>query len=73
MTTKTIPATRFKAECLALLDRVEATGETLTVTKWGRPVAQLVAMKRKKSQSQIGTVIELGDIMAPIGDPWELE
>ena len=33
------PAGTFKAECLAVLDRVDATGETVVVTKRGRPVA----------------------------------
>lgn len=36
-----ITATQFKAHCLRLLDEVAETGETLVVTKHGRPVARV--------------------------------
>lgn len=39
--TKEITATRFKAHCLRLLDEVADTGETLVVTKRGRPVVRV--------------------------------
>jgi prevent-host-death family protein len=38
---KEITATQFKAHCLRLLDEVAETGETLIVTKHGRPVARV--------------------------------
>lgn len=38
---KEITATQFKAHCLRLLDQVAETGETLVVTKHGRPVARV--------------------------------
>ncbi|MBA3876496.1 MAG: type II toxin-antitoxin system prevent-host-death family antitoxin [Anaerolinea sp.] len=37
-------ASRFKAECLAILDQVNALKISVTVTKHGRPVARLVPM-----------------------------
>jgi prevent-host-death family protein len=37
-----ITASQFKARCLRLLDEVAETGETLTVTKHGRPVARVL-------------------------------
>lgn len=39
----TVTATEFKAKCLALLDRVQSTGEVITITKRGKPVASLSA------------------------------
>jgi prevent-host-death family protein len=36
-----ITATQFKARCLRLLDEVAETGETLVITKHGRPVARV--------------------------------
>jgi prevent-host-death family protein len=36
-----ITATQFKARCLRLLDEVSETGETLVITKHGRPVARV--------------------------------
>ena len=35
-------ATEFKAKCLAVLDRVHASREPVTITKHGRVVAKLV-------------------------------
>jgi prevent-host-death family protein len=35
-------ATEFKAKCLAVIDRVHARRETVTITKHGRVVARLV-------------------------------
>lgn len=40
-TQREITATQFKARCLRLLDEVAETGETLVVTKHGRPVARV--------------------------------
>ena len=39
--TKEITATQFKAKCLRLLDQVAETGESLVITKHGRPVARV--------------------------------
>jgi prevent-host-death family protein len=44
-----IPASRFKAQCLALLDEVAATGDELIVTKRGKPVARLAPLEPPKS------------------------
>jgi prevent-host-death family protein len=38
---KQITATEFKARCLRLLDEVADSGETLVVTKRGRPVVRV--------------------------------
>lgn len=40
-TLREITATQFKARCLRLLDEVAETGETLVITKHGRPVARV--------------------------------
>ena len=42
MKARTVPAGEFKAKCLALLDEVAKTGETLVVTKRGKPVARIL-------------------------------
>lgn len=39
---RTIMASRFKAECLAILDQVDEMKVSYTITKHGRPVARLV-------------------------------
>ena len=37
---KTVPAAKFKEQCLALLDRVDRDG--IIITKHGKPVAKLI-------------------------------
>ena len=39
---ETISISKFKATCLALLERVRQTGEPIIVTKRGVPIAQVV-------------------------------
>ncbi|MCY4360725.1 MAG: type II toxin-antitoxin system Phd/YefM family antitoxin [Gammaproteobacteria bacterium] len=66
---ETINASDFKAQCLAILDRVQATGEHVLILKRGRPVAELLPASRSRSeypQSELkGTVTVLGDILEP--------
>ena len=38
---KMIGAAEFKAHCLRILDEVQRSGESVTVTKRGRPVAEV--------------------------------
>lgn len=72
----TIQATEFKAKCLALMDRVARTGETIVVTKNGRPIAELRPHRPPRAKTLFGLhkgqVEILGDIISPI-DPqaWE--
>ena len=37
----TITATEFKARCLELMDRVYQTGESIVITKRGKPIRRL--------------------------------
>jgi prevent-host-death family protein len=45
MKRKSITAGAFQANCLELLDQVQETGETLTITKGGKPVAKVVPVR----------------------------
>ena len=38
---KTMPAGKFKARCLKIMDEVHRTRQTLVITKRGKPVAKL--------------------------------
>lgn len=44
----TMPASVFKAKCLALMDEVARTGEAIVITKNGEPVAQLAPAPGRK-------------------------
>ena len=71
--TRTIAAGRFKAECLALLDRVDRTGEPYVVTKRGRPVAEVVPVRTRAPRSLRGSVTTHGDIVGPILGNWDVD
>lgn len=70
---RSISASVFKARCLALLDRVAETGESVVVTKRGRPVARVVPARRAGATSLRGSVTLRGDIVKPILDDWNLD
>lgn len=69
---RVISATQFKARCLALLDDVAESGETITVTKHGRPVARVTPIAPPPSQK--GTVTYLvsdEELLAPLWEDWD--
>jgi prevent-host-death family protein len=73
-----IAISKFKATCLAVLERVRRTGQPIRVTRFGKPVAEIVpaadAQRPKRRLGTLGGTMEiLGDIVGPIGDEsdWE--
>jgi prevent-host-death family protein len=67
-------ASEFKAKCLALMDEVERTGQTVVITKNGRPVAELGPAQSRKRNARGLLKDELfitGDIISPIDVEWE--
>lgn len=73
----TLTISRFKATCLAALERVHRTGRPLLVTKRGVPIAQVIpapvpGLKEDAFGAMRGTAEELEDIVAPLPvDAWE--
>lgn len=73
---RTVKASEFKAKCLRLMDEVAATGQSIIVTKKGKPVARLEAFRRPPASlygTLRGSVEILGDITAPLGVDWEAD
>ena len=72
-----IAISKFKATCLAVLERVRKTGQPVRVTRFGQPVAEINppggAQRTIRLGGGIGTVKILGDIVGSIGDEsdWE--
>ncbi|MFH2009689.1 MAG: type II toxin-antitoxin system Phd/YefM family antitoxin [bacterium] len=74
----TIAISKFKATCLAVLERVRRTGQPVLVTRRGEPVAQVVApphaspCERSAFGCMAGMAEELEDVVGPLpeGD-WE--
>jgi prevent-host-death family protein len=68
-----IAISKFKATCLAVLEKVRKTGKVVVVTRFGKPVAEVVpphASRRQKHWvgSRAGTGQILGDIISPASD-----
>lgn len=71
MSERIVPAGRFKAECLALLDDVASTGEAIVVTKRGRPVARVVAVTEPPSlRGSVTFNVSDDELVAPIDIDW---
>jgi prevent-host-death family protein len=74
---RTIMASRFKAECLAILDQVDELKVSYTITKHGRPVARLVpADLNEYGADLIGSVklvAEDDEAYFSTGEAWDAE
>ncbi len=71
---KIIGAGKFKAQCLALLNKVAKEHETILVTKRGKPVAKVIPIKeaQKNLREQLkGSILREKDIISPVSVPWE--
>jgi len=75
---ETIPISKFKATCLSALERVRRTGRPLRVTRFGKPIADVVPAAPEKPErhwlgSLRGTLEIRGDIVGPSSDlvKWE--
>jgi len=66
-----IAISKFKATCLAVLEDVRRTGAPVLVTRFGRPVAEIVPSRAPKKTSWLGCMRDslevLGDIGGPVG------
>jgi prevent-host-death family protein len=65
-----MPISKFKATCLATLERVRRTGRPLRVTRFGKPVADVVpAAATPTTHAWLGdlrdTLEIVGDLVAP--------
>lgn len=72
MAQRTIPASQFKAKCLALLDEVAENKQPLVITKRGKPVARVVPVE--KPRSLVGSVeflVSDDELMKPLWEDWE--
>ena len=68
-----IAISKFKATCLAVLERVRKTGEPILVTRFGQPVAKIQPPQQFEKPARrftdLGGTLEIhGDIVGPISD-----
>ena len=73
-----ISISEFKATCLAVLDRVKRTGQSILITKRGEPVALIdPPPPPEKNTSWLGSFKDAGkitgDIISPVVESGEWE
>jgi prevent-host-death family protein len=73
-----IAISEFKAKCLAVLERVRSTKKAIRVTRFGKPVAEVVPPTSVQERSSwIGSMKNsmriTGDIVSPATDEDEWE
>jgi len=61
---------KFKAKCLSVLQRVKRTGKPVLVTRFGKPIAEVVPpSSRAKASTWIGSFQSRGRIVGDIVSP----
>jgi antitoxin (DNA-binding transcriptional repressor) of toxin-antitoxin stability system len=68
---ETIAVSKFKATCLAVLQRVRRTGRPVRVTRFGKAVADVVPPRPAEAEggwvgSMVGRAEITGDVVAPV-------
>ena len=75
---KEVAISEFKAKCIALLEQVRVTKTPLRVTRFGKPVAEVVPATIDSPRkfwigSMKDTMVIKGDIVSPANDEDEWE
>lgn len=75
---KEVAISEFKAKCLGLIDEVQKTKKPIRVTRFGKPVAEVVppspeARESDWIDSMRDEIKVLGDIVSPASDEAEWE
>lgn len=73
---KTMPAGKFKAQCLGVMEQVRKTRQLVVITKRGKPVAKLVPVGKDGDDifgCLKGVFKIVGDIESPVVplEDWE--
>jgi len=72
-----IAISKFKATCLAVVEDVQRTRKPIRITRFGKPVAELVPSVDKPTKRVLGGMAHtgevVGDLTKPIGafDGWD--
>jgi antitoxin (DNA-binding transcriptional repressor) of toxin-antitoxin stability system len=68
---ETMPVSKFKATCLAVLQRVRRTGRPVLVTRFGKAVAEVVPPRAAAPDegwvgAMVGRAEITGDVVTPV-------
>ena len=73
-----IAISEFKAKCLAVVERVRRTRTPVRITRFGRPVAEVVPISRARDSIEwLGSLSEMmtihDDVVSPVIQESDLE
>jgi len=74
---KEIAISEFKAKCLALLEQVQKSKQPIRVTRFGKPIAEVIPPSPSPATGWIGsmknTIEIVGDVVSPANEEndWE--
>jgi prevent-host-death family protein len=69
-----IAASKFKITCLSVIERVRKTRKPIRVTRYGKPVAEIVPLSapkypKRRLGDMAGSILYMGDVISPTTDP----
>ena len=69
MVMKEVAISEFKAKCLSLLEQVQKTKKPIRITRFGKPIAEVVPASPASKADWMGSMKDqieiLGDIVSP--------
>ncbi len=72
-----MPAGKFKAECLKVMDEILRTHIPLVITKRDVPVVKVIPAEETEKKAYFGwmkgTIKTSGDIISPINEVWNAD
>ena len=72
---KQVTISEFKAKCLALLKHVQQAKKPLLITRFGKPMAEVIPATTHVPSNWLGSMKDqfeiVGDILAPANNPDE--
>ena len=72
---ESIPISKFKAQCLGILEEVRRQRKRIVITKRGKPIAEIrpVEPESQESPPLKDTVVFMGDLLSPVAlEDWEV-
>lgn len=74
MSERQVSASKFKAECLRLMDDVALTGRSLIVTKRGRHLVRVIPLEDVPSlEGSVRFLVDDDVLLEPLGEPWNAD
>ena len=70
---ETMPVSKFKATCLAVLEDVKRQKKKIVITKYGKPIVEIAPILEDEEEISLkDSVLFIGDILSPVAeDDWE--